>query len=250
MHQHLILRLDAPLMSFGGDTIDNHGVVRDFPASSMIVGLIGNALGYERHETDKLNRLQERLIIGSLRLQEGRRFQEFQTAQLEKMDRGWTTLGRMEERRGGADTYKSPHIRYRDLDANAVVIVAMRLGHAEEFPTLSGILTALNHPERPLFLGRKPFIPSGPIAEDIVEAADVPTALEIAISGAPHGCRSQWPEGEGTRPGSRATHLTDQRDWNAGVHTGRRAVIEGSLKGQAVAGASSVTPQRIEGIRT
>jgi len=197
MQLHLILRLDAPLMSFGGDTVDNLGVVRDFPASSMIVGLIGNALGYDRHETGKLDRLQERLIMGSLRLQEGRRFQDFQTAQLEKKDRGWTTLGRMEIRGGGADTYEFPHIRYRDLDANTVVIVALRLHDAEENPTLSDIATALNHPERPLFLGRKPFIPSLPIFGDIVEAADVPTALEIAISGATDSCRSQWPAGEG-----------------------------------------------------
>lgn len=248
MQRHLILRLDAPLMSFGGDTVDNLGVVRDFPASSMIVGLIGNALGYERHETGKLDRLQERLIMGSLRLQEGRRFQDFQTAQLEKKDRGWTTLGRMEGRRGGAATYESPHIRYRDLDANAVVIVALRLKDAEENPTLSDIVVALNHPVRPLFLGRKPFIPSVPISGDIVEAADVPTALEIAISGATDGCRSQWPAGEGARPGTKATRLTDQRDWNAGVHTGRRAVIEGSLKGQDITVAPTITHQQIEGI--
>ena len=248
MQQHLILHLDAPLMSFGGDTVDNLGIVRDFPAFSMIVGLIGNALGFERYETDKLDHLQDRLTMGFLRFQEGRRFQDFQTAQLEKKDRGWTTLGRLEYRRGGAATYESPHIRYRDLDANAVVIVALRLKNAEENPTLSDIVKALDHPERPLFLGRKPFIPSRPIAGVIVEAADVATALEIAISGAAHGFRSQWPEGEGTRPGSRATHLTDQRDWNAGVHTGRRAVIEASLSGQTVGVDRTITSQPVEGI--
>jgi CRISPR system Cascade subunit CasD len=248
MHKHLILRLDAPLMSFGGDTVDNIGVVRDFPACSMIVGLIGNALGYERYETEKLNQLQERLIMGALRLQEGRRFQDFQTAQLEKKDLGWTTLGRREGRQGGPDTYKSPHIRYRDLDANAIVIIAIRLKEPEDAPTLLDIVSALNQPERPLFLGRKPFIPSGPIARGTIKAQDIPTALEMAISGTAFSCRAQWPADEGTRPGFSATHLTDQRDWNVGVHTGRRSVVEGSLKGQTVAVAPTITSQPIEAI--
>ena len=53
MPPHLILRLDAPLVSFGGEAIDHYGVIRPFPAKSMIAGLIGNALGFERYEADK-----------------------------------------------------------------------------------------------------------------------------------------------------------------------------------------------------
>ena len=30
---HLILTLEAPLMAFGGETVDNYGVVRWFPAA-------------------------------------------------------------------------------------------------------------------------------------------------------------------------------------------------------------------------
>jgi CRISPR-associated Cas5-like protein len=42
------MRLEAPLMAFGGETIDNYGVIRDFPALSMVTGLFANALGYRR----------------------------------------------------------------------------------------------------------------------------------------------------------------------------------------------------------
>ena len=32
-------------MAFGGETIDNLGVIRPFPAVSMLTGLFANALG-------------------------------------------------------------------------------------------------------------------------------------------------------------------------------------------------------------
>ena len=43
--RHLILRLDAPLMSFGGIAIDQFGVIDTWPHSSLLTGLIGNAWG-------------------------------------------------------------------------------------------------------------------------------------------------------------------------------------------------------------
>ena len=46
--RHLILRLEAPLMAFGGETIDNYGVIRRFPSASMLTGLLANALGLRR----------------------------------------------------------------------------------------------------------------------------------------------------------------------------------------------------------
>lgn len=241
--RHLLLRLDAPLMSFGGDTVDNFGVVRDHPAQSMIAGMIGNALGYERYEGAALAMLQRRLVMGSLRLQEGKRIQDFQTAQLDGGDRGWTTSGRFEGRRGGADTYKSPHIRYRDADANAVVLVVLRLENAAQAPTLDDIRTAFDKPERPLFIGRKPFLPSTPLASGWIEAPDIATALELAIDHHAAGSersnasyRSQWPSNEGERANQRRQQLTDERDWIAGVHTGKRAVIQGYLQSFNTAG--------------
>ena len=48
--EHLILNLEAPLMAFGGETIDNHGVTRRFPSASMLTGLFANALGWRRTE--------------------------------------------------------------------------------------------------------------------------------------------------------------------------------------------------------
>ena len=46
MQRYLVLRLASPLIAFGGEAIDNLGVIRDFPALSMLTGLLANALGY------------------------------------------------------------------------------------------------------------------------------------------------------------------------------------------------------------
>ncbi len=241
--RHLLLDLDAPLMSFGGDLVDAYGVVRDFPAKSMVAGLFANALGWERHDVALHEALQHRLAIGSARIAEGQRQREFQTAKLEANDRGWTTRSRVEGRAGGADTYKSPHIRYRDMDADARVLIACRLTPADTAPTLDDLAAALARPERPLFLGRKPFLPSRPILLGYVETETLPDALiaGLTLLDTPperrDTLRAQWPAGELTGSaladavarGAQEDELTDERHWPSGVHAGLRRVMHGRL---------------------
>lgn len=236
--RHLLLDLDAPLMSFGGDLVNAYGVVRDFPAKSMVAGLFGNALGWERHDTAHHAALQARLTIGAARVAEGQRQREFQTAKLEANDRGWTTHGRVEGRAGGADTYKSPHIRYRDMDADARVLVACRLAEGDG-PDLDTLAAALDRPERPLFIGRKPFLPSRPLLLGVIEAATLLDALVAGLAtlreppAHQKTLRAQWPYGEQTgdtvATGAREEELTDERHWPAGVHAGLRRVIHGRI---------------------
>lgn len=238
--RHLLLDLDAPLISFGGDAVDAYGVVRDFPAKSMIAGLLANALGWERYDADAHARLQERLAMGSARVAEGRRMRDFQTAKLEANDRGWTTRGRFEGRAGGGDTYKSPHIRYRDMDANARVLVALRLDPADQAPDLSALATALDRPERPLFLGRKPFVPSRPIRLGDIDADTIAAALAQGLALLPgpvvrlDAVRAQWPLGEDGGATLAAPpqeeELTDERHWPGGVHAGLRRVMQGRVR--------------------
>ena len=42
--RHLTLRLESPLMAFGGAIVDNLGVIRSFPSVSKLTGLLANAL--------------------------------------------------------------------------------------------------------------------------------------------------------------------------------------------------------------
>ena len=235
--QHLILNLESPLLAFGGETIDNYGVIRPFPAASMLTGLLANALGWRRVERERHQQLQDRLVFAARIDREpagGVRLTDFQTAQLAADDRGWTTRGFPESRAGGANTYKAPHLRYRDYYADMRVTVALRLEPAEDAPTLEELVDAVREPARPLFIGRKPCLPSRPLCGGFVEGGTVLDALlKTPLGGRGNDrepARVQWPEGEGVegiepdRP--YPAMLTDQRNWISGLHGGGRYVRE------------------------
>lgn len=239
MPRHLLIRLSSPLVAFGGETIDNFGVIRDFPALSMVTGLLANALGWDRGDDTLHNRLQERLRMGA-RLettkrmgldkdQQSSRLTDFQTAQLGANDKAWTTWGTVEERRGAS--YDSPHLRYRDYHTDLTAILALRLEPADESPTLEEVAHALDRPQRPLFIGRKPCLPVGRLVAGWIDADSVLQALQRApLANGGGRWRAQWPDGEGNLPGDRLVDVCDERNWTSGVHGGWRPVREGLIQ--------------------
>lgn len=231
MARHLLIRLSSPLIAFGGETIDNFGVIRDFPALSMVTGLLANALGWDRGDDVLHNRLQDRLRLGARLDVLGSRLTDFQTAQLGANDKAWTTWGTVEERRGGAASYDSPHLRFRDYHADLTALLALRLEPAEESPTLNEVAQALDRPQRPLFIGRKPCLPAGRLVAGWVDADSVLQVLQLApCTNGVDGLRAQWPDGEGQLPGDRLVDVCDERNWTSGVHGGWRPVREGLIK--------------------
>jgi len=225
-------------MAFGGETIDSHGVIRDFPAQSMVTGLLANALGWRREQTAAHDRLQERLIIGA-RMESGSgRLRDYQTALLYQDDQGWTRHGVPEGRAKSPSYSKQPDgrkaltlQRYRDYHSDLRLLVALRLAPADEAPTLDDLAAALDRPARPLFLGRKPCLPSRRLFAGWGEGDGVLAVLcAIPVSaGSAAGTRLQWPDGEGTLPGDRLLDLCDERNWRSGVHGGWRPIRQGAL---------------------
>ena len=224
----LRMRLEAPLMSFGGTVIDNYGVTREFPSLSMVTGLLANALGWDRSEAAAHGRLQDRIRMGVTQDRVGERLEDYQTVDLGQsflVGTGWTTRGEVAER-GGASS-EGTHIRFRSYLCDASYTVALRLEPADESPTVEELLAALHEPARPLFIGRKPCLPSGPIGLDVVEVSDLGVALASApreVHGDAAKVLGQWSDGEGE---GRAVRLTDERDWANQIHVGQRIVREG-----------------------
>ena len=248
--RHLILQLESPLMAFGGETIDNYGVVRPFPSASMLTGLLANAQGWRRVERGRHQLLQDRLVFAARIDREpagDTAMTDFQTAQLGANDQGWTTRGVPEGRAGGANTYNAPHLRYRDFWGDMRVSVALRLEPADTDPTLDALVEALQEPARPLFIGRKPCLPSASLFGGFVEGA---SALE-AVLAAPLAddtaetapVRLLWPNGEGAdgiEP-NRTYMLADQRNWMSGLHGGGRAVCEGTVDRRRFSGCPEIS---------
>jgi CRISPR system Cascade subunit CasD len=234
MRDVLLLRLDAPLMSFGGAVVDNRGPVRDFPGLAMLTGLLANALGYDHRETAALSALQRRISYGARCDRLGVKVTDFQTVDLGQpslVGTGWTTRGRIEER-GKGDATTGTHIRYRDYWADAVYTVALALTPPEVDPDLDRLEHALRAPARPLFLGRKPCLPAVPVLFGRTRA---PSLLD-ALRSVPRIPRVRWrseepeplaawvPGEEGVGVDTTEIALTDERDWENQIVVGRRLV--------------------------
>ena len=247
MARHLILNLEAPLMSFGGETIDNLGVIRPFPAVSMLTGLLANALGWRRVERQRHQDLQDRLVFAARIDREphgGQRMTDFQSAAINNTEQSWTTSGRPEGRAGG--TYQN-HLRYRDYHADMRVTIALRLEPPDEDPALDALAAALEEPARPLFIGRKPCLPSAPLFGGF---SDGETSLAALLSlplkatdlrrRESQSVRLLWPDGEDAPDMDRVrlnrrSMITDERNWVSGLHGGGRPVCEGTVFREDVA---------------
>lgn len=234
----LLLRFDAPMMSFGGVLVDQHNPTDRFPGRAMLTGLIANALGWNHRDFAALGTLQERIRFAArwdIPPQPLRDYQTVDLGQPHLREAGWTTRGVPEHREGGSARYGT-HQRYRHYWADGVLTVSVTLEPGD--PSLSVVTDALAHPVRPLFLGRKSCLPAARIVLGIRSAPDLLAALHAepthprAGSGT-HDLEACWPPGlGGSDEGSRQRmQRTDDRDWPNQVHVGTRTVIEGRLRG-------------------
>jgi CRISPR system Cascade subunit CasD len=228
------MRLEAPLMAFGREMVDATGPTRHDPDVSLVAGLLANALGYTRSEYERHQMLQDRVRLASRIDREGHALVDFQTAQLGKNDRGWTTRGVPEGREGGAAAYENPHLRYRHYRADAALTIALALDAPDDAPTLDNLGSALVEPARPLFVGRKPCLPSAPMLVGVVEAATLLAALDSLppLDGGERHRHILSRADALTLDPARAHGREDQRrtvrrDWAAGVHVGqeRRVIV-------------------------
>ena len=227
----LHLRLEAPMAAFGGVVVGVQGVIRNQPAQSMCAGLFANALGWRRRERTRHQALQDRLIVGVVweAPPSTGRMTDYQTAQLDKTDRAWTTRGTPDERDGQAATYDAPEQRWRDYHGDLRLDAVIRLEPADDEPTIKDVALAIQHPARPLFIGRKPCMPSRPMFDGWIDGASARDALIAVVPAGKSGRLAYWPEREGVADAHRITTVSDERDWASGLHGGERHVCEGLI---------------------
>lgn len=230
----LLMRLESPLMAFGGVAVDAKGVTDDLPSASLVAGTLGNSLGFCRTDTAALQALQDRLRFVVRIDRPGTRMTDYQTADLKKSDKSWTTRGSAEGREGSPGAYAGQHQRYRDYHADAAVTLALTLVPAEYSPTLEELARALDYPARPLFIGRKPCLPSARLLLGVVEEDDLIEALrktpiaDDADTEAP--IRMFRPANPDDQEGVRTVH--GLRNWRSNVHQGAQSWVEIAMRAQ------------------
>lgn len=233
----LMLRFDAPLMSFGGVLVDQHNRTERFPGRAMLTGLIANALGWYHADAQALNALQSRIEYAARWDVPPTPLRDYHTVdlgQLHLAQPGWTTRGAPEHREGGEAAKRGTHQRYRHYWANGVMTLALTL--REGMPDVEAVTTALQRPARPLFLGRKTCLPAGRLVLGLREAADTLSALRME----PRDVRSSpetqhfeacWPPGcdDPALETRQRENRTDDRDWRIQAHVGARPMITGHI---------------------
>lgn len=252
----LVLRLDAPMVSFGGVLIDQHGFVDPFPAISMLTGLAANALGWEHGDFAKLQRLQERIRFAARWDVQPQRMVDYHTVDLgqPKMvgyaDRqrrgdpvgGWTTRGQPDHRGGGTARFGT-HQRYRHYWTDGLMTLVLGLEGGED-PDVDALFGAFRQPVRPLFLGRKTCLPARPLLDPltpITEGDNLLTILRQVPVWDRHG-RPQpydaaltacWPAELGQEGRGQMRRVAGLRDWANQIPTGSQWRIEGPLGGNS-----------------
>jgi len=236
----LILRLDAPMMSFGTTAVDSIGRTGSFPGRSLLTGLLGNALGYDHRDHEALGRLQARMRHAVRRDRGGEIREDYQTVDLghpSLLDEvAWTTHGKLEPRGGSGDNKVGTHIRNRFYIVDSVFTVALTLEPSGEEPDLRALEVALERPARPLFLGRKCCLPAAPLLVGRVTA----TCLRAAVIDAPYPRRHRidarmrvwWPPGDDVEreAGAHRVEHTDERDWRNQILVGSCVMLEGTCE--------------------
>lgn len=140
----LLIRLSAPMQSWG---TQSRFTVRDTglePSKSGVLGLLCAALGIDREDDDGLQPLTS-LRMGVRVDREGLLRVDYHTAKDVRMANGKT---------------KDTELSNRYYLANAVFLVGLE---SEDLALLEKIQAALQKPVWALFLGRKAFVPGEPV---------------------------------------------------------------------------------------
>lgn len=239
----LVLRLDAPLMSFGSVRVDQMNGTDRFPYRSMLTGLIANALGLTRDDPSAHEALQRRLRYAARADRLGEVLEDYQTVDFDPDGSmanglGWTTSGQLEMRKGG-EASEGTHIRLRQYLADAIFTVAVSLDDASSKPTIADVSDALRAPARPIFLGRKCCVPSSPLWLGTTQAKSLREALEswpriqrgrsleqgmLPLPAIWQHAGDDFEERDG-----RLWPRVEDRDWENSIHVGRRIYVEGTV---------------------
>lgn len=161
------------MQSWGSVAVDPRRPTDSYPRASAVTGLLANALGWRHRDAERITRLQDSLDYAVREDRQPARMWDYQTADLSKLS-GWTRWG--PEKPGGGSA-AGTHILNKEYLADALFTVALGLTDAAPVG-LEDVERALLHPARPLFLGRKSCIPSGPIFVGRVEAPSARAALQ------------------------------------------------------------------------
>ncbi len=161
MTQYLTATLYAPLASFGALAVGERRGAERYPTRSMLIGLLGAALGVERADETAQASLGQGYYFAIQIFSAGRPFTDYHTAQMPGRDKKMRYATRREEL---ADkSALNTVLTSRDYRTDFLAGLAISAASQAPFP-LEALQTALSQPHYTLSLGRKSCVFGLPLA--------------------------------------------------------------------------------------
>jgi CRISPR system Cascade subunit CasD len=216
---YFTVRLRAPLMALQGSRIDGEPQSLPIPTRSLLTGLFGSALGYERGDHVKLQALQDNMRVGVVVHCAGAEISDYQIADLAKPHmRGpmWSSGTSVAKREGSQTEGLRPQHRPYLADADMTAVIELGAGS----PAMAqDIISALDQPVHPLFIGRSSCPPASRLAGRILDATSLEAAvLQVARD---HPGEIYLPAETATPSwGDMPVSIPGRRDWSSYRHLG------------------------------
>lgn len=182
---YLVMRLYAPISSWGTLAVGEDRPTVNYPTRSAVLGLLGAALGIKRSETQKLKDLADSIGIASKTYSEGTILRDYHTIQTPTSGKNVNFFTRKQELQSAkVETILSS----RDYREDGLWVVAIWLKPdakdsklVEHNVDLQQLQHALKHPKFTLYLGRKSCPLSLPLSPQIITASHLKMALDVSI---------------------------------------------------------------------
>jgi CRISPR system Cascade subunit CasD len=213
------VHLRAPLMALQGSRIDGEPQSLPIPTRSLLTGLFGSALGYTRGDCTKLQALQDNMRVGVVVHCAGIEVSDYQIADLAKPHmRGpmWSSGSSVAKREGSEIKGLRPQQRPYRADADMTAVVELGVGS----PAIAQeIISALDQPAHPLFIGRSSCPPASKLAGHTFDAPSLEAAvLKVARD---HPGEIYLPAETATPSwGDMPLSIPGRRDWTGYRHAG------------------------------
>lgn len=228
MQSHLVIRLYAPLASWGQAAVGGTRPTSVNPTRSALIGLLGAALGVRRDDAIQQDILQQSVLFAVKQLMPTCLLRDFHTIQVPSKGKQKLLTRKMELDVKDLNTILSS----RDYRCDGLWVAAITLTSNAQY-TLEVLKHALIRPHYHLYLGRKscplaaPLFPKIIRTETLKEALDSefpPLTASIKQDGFLLGKRKMvtylW-EGEANGLGVIADDITMSQSWDDPISRGR-----------------------------
>ncbi len=219
----VLLRFEAPMMSFGAARIDAYDRAGAIPTASMITGLFGAALGISRRHADTLQAMQDAIHVAVAVERRGEILEDYQNADLGKphmVGPMWTVEGKPMRRAGSA--VEDNRQQWRQYIVNGAVLAAVSISNSFPFH-LTDLQEMMQEPAHPLCIGRVNCPPSCMIWQGATNQAD----MHKALSEASQTAEQHYLPATHYQPtlGDMLITLTGRKNWRTDRHVGAQTYI-------------------------